>query len=560
MVGGASAEAGPHFTELAHVIPTRQLDVMPGHRSVLGRSGMVVSVNADATRVGLEILNAGGNAVDAAVAVAFVLAVTHPSAGNLGGGGFALVRLASGEALALDFRESSPELLDRSRFVAMIHDGGEGQDAVAIPGSVAGLHELSRRLGRLPFGDLVEPARQLASAGHRVSEREATAIRSAWQKLSKVPAARKLYGGRDRQPIPAGTSLRLAALAETLSRVKSAGALGFYTGNVAASIVASLGNNPQIRTSDLAAYRAIWRAPLEVGYRGLRVVIMPPPSAGGVALAESLTMLEAYEPSAWARGSVSHAHLLLEIMRRAQADRVYAVVDPDTLDQAQQQSVVSQLLDPKRWPSRCPINLSRATLNEEIVEPGIASIEAEHTTHLATVDQEGMSVSLTTTLSSGFGAKIFTDSGIVLNNALASFSGKGQNQALPNRRTTSSMAPTLIEDTTGLRLVLGTPGGDTIPSTLLQLINSIVDYGIPIDAAVDSPRLHQSIAPNGRARMERNRPIPKALERQLVALGHRFINPTGVIGHANTIAIIQGKLYGYADPREGGLALGRSTP
>jgi gamma-glutamyltranspeptidase / glutathione hydrolase len=250
---------------------------------------------------------------------------------------------------------------------------------------------------------------------------------------------------------------------------------------------------------------------------------------------------------------------LLEIMRRAQADRIYGVVDPDSMSRAQQQMDLVHLLDPERWPKRCPIEPNHATPNQRVVPQEAIGAEMEHTTHLAVVDAEGMAVSLTTTLSAPFGSKVITETGIVLNNALGSFSGKGQNQPWPNRRTTSSMAPAFVQDELGLRLILGTPGGDTIPSTLLQLVNSMTDYSVPLDEAIDAPRLHQSIASDGRARMESRRPIPAALQRNLARLGHRFASPTSVMGHANTIALIDGQIYGYADPREGGLALGWSA-
>lgn len=536
--------------------PLEELRLLPGKRSSRAGRAMVVSVNRDATQIGVDILRSGGNAVDASVAVALALAVTHPSAGNLGGGGFALVRLTDETIHALDFRESSPAHLSRERFKGMVRSGGEGADAVGIPGSVAGLFELSTRYGRLPFAQLVEPARQLAVKGHIVSQREATAIRVAWAKLKRVPLALKRYGNASGQPLPAGTKVPLPELASTLARLKVEGRDGFYTGPVAASVVAALGADPQIQDADLANYRAHWRIPLTVPYRGLKVTIMPPPSAGGIALAVSLKLLEAVDPTSLPRGTPQHAHLLLEIMRRAQADRLYEVVDPDIFSLPEQERLVSQLLTPERWVKRCPIDPNYATPNQRVVDPVAPSAESEHTTHLAVVDADGMAVSLTTTLSSGFGSKLVTDSGIVLNNALGSFSAQGRNQPLPNRRTTSSMAPTMLEDRSGLRLILGTPGGDTIPSTLLQLINSIVDYSVPVDAAVDAPRLHQSVARNADARFETRRPIPLGLQRGLRQLGHRFTNSTAVMGHANTIAIIDGAAFGYADPREGGLAMG----
>lgn len=318
-----------------------------------------------------------------------------------------------------------------------------------------------------------------------------------------------------------------------------------------------LGLNAQISLDDLTNYRAIWRQPLVVPYNEVRVVVMPPPSAGGIALATSLAMLSHYDARLIERGSAAHAHLLLEIMRRAQADRIYAVVDPDSLDAAERTSKLSSLLDPEHWLKTFPIDPLRMTANEQIISHVSRQRESEDTTHLAVVDETGLAVSLTTTLSAGFGAKVITDTGIVLNNALASFSDVGQNQPLPNRRTTSSMAPTLVQDSQGLRLVLGTPGGDTIPSTLLLLLNALVDYAVPLDSAIDAPRLHQDVGNLGFARTEGHHPIPPELQRRLEQLGHRFRHPTPAMGHANTIALIDGYLYGYADPREGGLALGR---
>lgn len=518
---------------------------------------MVVSVSPEATRVGLDILDAGGNAIDAAVAVAFTLAVTHPSAGNLGGGGFALIHLENGDVAALDFRESSPHRLDRTRFFEMIRTGGEGPDSVAIPGSVAGLHELWARHGKLAFAELVSPARKLAEIGHRIGHREATAIRVAWPKIKRQPRLNKLYGTARGVPISRGAWLKLPALAQTLKAIESNGVPGFYAGPIAESIVSALGSDAQVSLNDLANYRAVWRQPLVVPYRGTRVFIMPPPSAGGVALATSLGMLANYDPRLVERGSTAHAHLLLEIMRRAQADRIYSVVDPDSLDPAERTSMLAHLLDPERWLTKLPIDPLRVTPNDQVVTHVRRNRESEETTHLAVVDRTGLAVSLTTTLSAGFGAKVITDTGIVLNNALASFSDAGQNQPLPNRRTTSSMAPTIVQDRDGLKLVLGTPGGDTIPSTLLLLLNALVDYAVPLDAAVDAPRLHQDVGNLGLARTEGRHPIPPELQKGLERLGHHFYHPTPAMGHANSIAIIDGSLYGYADPREGGLALGR---
>jgi gamma-glutamyltranspeptidase/glutathione hydrolase len=258
--------------------------------------------------------------------------------------------------------------------------------------------------------------------------------------------------------------------------------------------------------------------------------------------------------------SLNRAHLLLEVLRRAQADRLYGVSDPDVLSPEEQAQREARWFDPLRWAALAPIGLDTATPNERITQGMTAERESDQTTHLAVVDAEGMAVSLTTTLSAGFGSKVVTRTGIVLNNSLGSFSGMGKNQPAEGRRTISSMAPTLVDDIDGLRLVLGTPGGDSIPSTLLQLIQLLVDYQLPLDEAVDAPRLHQSVAGKAFARFESKRPIPIGLRMKLERIGHHFTTPTAYMGHANSIVLFEKIAYGYVDPREGGLALGLPSP
>jgi gamma-glutamyltranspeptidase/glutathione hydrolase len=542
------------------VVPTRRLSVKPGTKAVAGAGGLVVSVNSLATQIGLAQLNASGNAVDAAIATAFALAVTHPSAGNIGGGGFALVRLPNGETYALDFRESSPSALERERFFAMIRAGGEGPDSVAIPGTVAGLIALSERFGKTPLAELVEPARKLAKNGHVVQKREAEAIAVNWPRLKGSKLGKARWGTRDDRPRGIGHTVVLPELAKTLELIRAQGRAGFYEGRVAESIRDASGSPPQINLDDLKTYRAIWRTPLSFEYRGLKVTTMPPPSAGGVALTSGLRLLNQYNFATIPRNSTKRAHLLLEVIRRAQADRLYSVVDPDTLSNDERNVRIAQWLDPTRWNTRLPIELEQATPNERLTDPTTSFHESTQTTHLAVVDSSGMAVSLTTTLSSGFGSKVVTDTGIVLNNSLGSFSGMGDNRPAPARRTVSSMAPTLIDDADGLRLVLGTPGGDTIPSTLLQLVNLVVDYQVPLDEAIDAPRLHQSVLPPGNARSESRYPISPRLRKELERMGHHFTTPTGAMGHANSIVLVNDVAYGYADPREGGLALGLKKP
>lgn len=548
----------PRPGQTAPLCPTTTLSLDPGRRSVVGHLGMVVSVDEEATLAGVEVLKRGGNAVDAAIAVAAALAVTHPSAGNLGGGGFALVRVAGGSTSALDFREVAPQSLQRPSFLDMIQKGGEGPGSVGIPGTVAGLLALKSRFGTRPIGELFERAITLAEKGHRVTAREAAAIGRAWPGLSSRPAGVRLFGNGRHGPMAAGSWAVRAELGATLRRIVERGRAGFYEGETAESIIRAVGPPNPISEEELRSYEAVFREPRVICYRGARVEIMPAPSAGGVALTEGLLMLEEADPLALRQVPAQYTHVLLEILRRAHVDRIYDVVDPDSLTAEERATSERRWLDPERWLKHHPIDPSRATPTEELVARHLAEgTESEQTTHLAVVDSQGMAVSLTTTLSSGFGSKVVTDTGIVLNNTVASFSGLGKNQPRAGQRTTSSMSPALLFDDTGLRLVLGTPGGDSIPSTLLQLVANLVDLGMPLDAAVDAARVHQSVLPPSVARYEPTRPLPATIRTALARMGHT-VQPTKSpsMGHANTILLTARGAFGYADPREGGLARG----
>jgi len=534
------------------------LRLVPGGRTAVSTEGMVVSVDPLATRAGTRILEEGGNAVDAAIAVATVLAVTHPSAGNLGGGGFALVHVPGGGDLALDFREVAPSGLERGRFLAMIeNERGEGRDSVGIPGTVAGLTALHDRFATLPLEVLLLPAITLAEQGHRVSTREAAAIARAWPRLRHDPEGRLIFGS-GKKPHRAEHWLRRPKLAGTLRRIASQGRDGFYRGPTAASILSALGPNPMMTMQDLEAARAVERRPRELCYGKARVLVMPSPSAGGVAVTEALTMLGTLTRPIGEVPPLLRAHLLAEILGRAHIDRVYDVVDPDSLTLAEREEAERRYRDPSRWFTDHPIRENRATPPEELLHT-VKTIaeESPETTHLAVVDRTGMAVSLTTTLSSGFGAKLVTDTDVVLNNTVASFSGLGRNQPKGGRRTTSSMSPLLVFDRSGLRLVLGTPGGDTIPSTLVQLLVNLLDRGLPLDQAVDEPRLHPGIGRGACLRTEPSRPLAGALVHGLRALGHCVTTHRyGAMGHANSVLLSGERFYGYADPREGGAAAG----
>jgi len=533
-------------------VPRARFTADGGPRAVRAEFGAVTSVEPHATRVGIAILEHGGNAIDAAVAVAYALAVTHPSAGNLGGGGFLLVRPKGGPTSALDFRESAPFALTRARFDAMQRAGGMGSVSVGVPGSVAGLELAHDRFGRLPRAAVIAPAIELAR-GHTVGAHQAALLAGSFNALSLDPAARAIFG-KEKKPLPAGARLVQLDLAATLKRISDQGRDGFYTGPTA-SALRDLARG-LITSTDLTAYQAKWRDPLRFDYHGLSVEVMPPPSAGGVAVTQILLMLQALHAETLAHDSAAELHLFVEAARRAQVERRFGVIDPDALSAAETAAKRARWLDPQAWLVPSPIDPEHATPSTSLrPPPADTSAESEHTTHFSVIDAEGMVVSCTTTLSASYGAKlVLPGTGVVLNNSVASFAASGDNQPVGGRRTVSSMAPTMVLDGDDPVLLLGTPGGDTIPNTIVQVLRHIVDHGESLSAAVDAPRLHHGFLPD-LLRYEPHNAPPAAELRELTRRGHKLKPGRSAIGDANEI-LIQGKLaFAYADPREFGLAL-----
>jgi gamma-glutamyltranspeptidase/glutathione hydrolase len=524
-----------------------------GARSVSGTKGVVTSAEENATKAGIEVLEAGGNAADAAVAVAAALAVTHPNAGNLGGGGFALVRPRGGPTAAFDFREAAPRSLTRPDFDAMIRAGAFGPGSIGVPGSPAGLLALHTAYGKLPLARDLARAVALARDGHAFGQRQAALLARAWPVMKNDPAARAIFGRKDK-PLSPGTHLVQPELAATLERLARDGAAGFYTGDVARALAKASGG--RIADGDLGEYRSERRAVLEFRYRGFDVQTMPPPSAGGATLAGTLIALEHLAPNVPASGSLADVHAFLEVSRRAQALRRLTIVDPGTSGSDLERARLSKLLDPELLLA-VPVDPEHATPSAAIHPLYPAALrETEHTTHLSVVDGDGMVVSLTTTLSASFGSRIVAPgTGVLLNNAVASFSSVGDNQPAAGRRTTSSMAPTLVLSGGNPVLVLGTPGGDTIPSTIASLVVKLVDRKMTLDEAVDAPRLHHGFVPDA-VRYETKHLPPKAILTGLAKLGH-VLKPSPIVqGDANCILLEGDRGFGYADPREpGGKAL-----
>jgi gamma-glutamyltranspeptidase/glutathione hydrolase len=528
---------------------------------VRAERGLVTSVETQATRAGVRILEHGGNAVDAAVAVGYALAVTHPSAGNLGGGGFMLVRMRGRPTVAIDFRERAPAKMRPETVGTILRAGAVGPLAVAVPGSVAGLNLAHARFGRLGRAEVMKPAIELARAGQRVSARTALSVGWAWSQLSRDPASQAEFG-RGGHPWRSGAVVKRQQLADTLEAIAVHGDAGFYQGPIALALVSAVRSADLLTLEDLGQYRPVERQPLTFTYRGLVVETMPPPSAGGLALAMILQALQKLEAQRLPALGPEELHLFLEVSRRAQAERRFGVLDLDDLSLAERDRRTERWLNPNTLLGLGPpIDPARATPSAALGEYyQAATRELEHTTHYAVVDAEGNLVACTTTLSGGFGARLTAPgTGVVLNNSLAGFATQGENLAKGGRRPTSSMAPTLVLRRGQPILVLGTPGGDTIPSTIAQVLRHLVDHGMTLDQAIDAPRVHQCFVPD-EFRYEASHPLPARVLERLRGLGHRPSRKHTSMGDANSILLDGQVAWGYADPREGGLALAAWSP
>jgi gamma-glutamyltranspeptidase/glutathione hydrolase len=538
---------------------------------------LVVSDSPLATHAGVDVLEAGGNAIDAVVAVAFVLAVVYPEAGNLGGGGFAVLRDGAGERAALDFRETAPQRASRDMYRA----GGAGSEpgaraktdpsaskeghlAAGVPGSVAGLWALHERFGSKAWATLLAPAIRLAGAGYRVDARLARSIAETRTKLERFEATRALLLPDGRVPNE-GDLIINHDLEQTLVRVAERGPAGFYAGETAALLVAEMARGGGIMSlGDLERYRPKWRAPIEIEYRGNRLVSMPPPSSGGVALALIANTLREDQLGQHAYHSPDHLHLLAEAMRRAFADRNALLGDPDFVN-VPLEPLLSVAYGAERRRSVGP----RATPSSEVA-PGLPKPEGEHTTHLAVVDAEGAAVSLTTTINDFFGSGVtVTGAGFLLNDEMDDFTTdpgrpnlfgliQGEaNAVAPNKRMLSSMAPTLVLDAAGdVRAVAGARGGPRIISATWQVVSNIIDFGMDAERAVNAPRVHQQWQPD-KVALEEGGFLPE----QIAGLEGRGHHLDFVPDLASSPLILRdgttGEWTGAPDPRRGGSAEGR---
>ena len=538
---------------------------------VLARHGMVVSQEARASRIGLDILQRGGNAVDAAVAVGFALAVTLPRAGNLGGGGFMLVHLAAThENIAIDYRETAP--LETARNVFLDEAGNfvpaksqEGALGVGVPGTVAGLALAHARYGsgKLTLAQLIAPAEKLAREGMGVDETLAESLAQAAPRLGKYPSTRAIFLHADGSAPKFGDMLVQADLADTLASIAQGGAEAFYHGTIAEKIAAAVqGGGGHMVAQDLAGYQAMVRAPVTGSYRGHQIVSMPPPSSGGVHVVQILNLLEGFPIAEMGQNSAATLHVMAEAMKLAFADRSKYLGDPDFTH------VPVSGLTSKAYADelRKMISLDAARPAKDIAPGNPVPYESDQTTHFSVVDADGNGVANTYTLNFYYGVGLVAPgTGILLNNELDDFAAKpgvanafglvggDANAPGPRKRPLSSMSPTFVLKDGELEIATGAPGGSRIITTVVQVILDAIDHRLNAAEAVDSPRVHHQWLPD-QLRVERG--LSPDTIRLLEAKGHVVVK-SETLGVSETIFRSDGVLMGAADTRQrNGLAAG----
>jgi len=540
-----------------------------GRNAVRGKNGIVASSSAIASEVGVQVMKDGGNVVDAAIATAFAMAVTWPSAGNIGGGGFMIYHGADGETAAFDFREKAPLAATADMYLdeeGNIRDNSnhDGMLAVGVPGTVAGLALAHRRYGSKPWKDLVAPAVRLARDGIPISWALYDDFNQLMPQFEKYPSSKKAFSRPDGTPYEPGDLWVQRDLADTLRRIQKDGHDGFYKGKTAQLIAEFMAANGGIITlEDLAAYQAVERVPIRGNYRGYEIVSMPPPSSGGVVLVEMLNILEGYDLKTIGHNSALYLHLLTESMRRAYADRANYLGDPDF----NENMPIDRLTSKEHAASlRGSISLTEKSVSDPALFAD--AYESEETTHFSVADGAGNMVSLTYTLEYSYGSRIVVEgAGFLLNNEMGDFNaqpgvtdergriGTEANIVRPQQRMLSSMTPTVVARDGVPLFATGTPGGKTIINTTMQTILNVVDHGMTIAESVEAPRIHHQWLPD-RTFVERNGISPDT--RSLYeAYGHE-IREVGAIGSAMGVYRDPetGVLYGASDTRaeDGGTA------
>ncbi len=474
------------------------------------KNGMVTSSNAIATKIGTEVLENGGNAFDAAVAVGYALAVVHPSAGNLGGGGFAVIRTKDGQSYALDFRESAPSKATRDMYL----DGNKqpikdlsiiGYLAAGVPGSVAGLNALNERFGSKSLHELIDSSIKLAQNGFPITPRQEQTMLSAKDDFAKFESSRKYFLKPDGTTYKEGEMLVQQDLAKTLRAIQKDGTKAFYEGEIADLIAKDMQKNGGIITKqDLKNYQVKWREPISGTYHGYNIISMPPPSSGGVHILEILNIMENAPIKDLGVNSSKSIHIMAEAMRQAYVDRTHYLGDPDFI-----RVPTSKLID-KNYAKKIYENIKDKVIpSSKIKTGGLEIYESPQTTHYSIVDKEGNAIAITYTLNGSYGSGAAVNgAGFLLNNEMDDFSikpgvpnlygliGSSANEIAPNKRPLSSMSPTIVTKDNELFMVVGSPGGARIITTVLQVISNVIDHGMNLQEAVLFPRFHMQYLPD----------------------------------------------------------------
>jgi gamma-glutamyltranspeptidase / glutathione hydrolase len=533
-------------------------------KEATGKKAMVVSAHPLATRVGIDILKKGGNAVDATVAVQFALAVVYPQAGNIGGGGFLLYRDRKGNTASLDYREKAPAAATETMY--QDKDGNVqaeksrfGALASGVPGTVDGMWTAHQKYGKLPWQTLVRPAVDLAEKGFQITEQEANNLNRERERFIANSSTKPVFASKsDWKP---GDWLIQTDLANTFKRILEQGRDGFYTGATAALIEYEMKQKGGLITAeDLKNYHSAWRTPLEFDYRGMRVITMPPPSSGGLILQQLLTMMEQHDLRQHAFHSPEAIHLMVEAERRAYADRAEHMGDPDFW-----KVPVKGITHPAYLKTRMSDFRAAAASPSGGIDAGKPA-ESEQTTHFSIVDRAGNAASVTTTLNDSYGCRtVVAGAGFILNNEMDDFSAKpgapniygavgGKANAIqPGKRPLSSMTPTILTKNGKLRMIVGTPGGTTIPTSVFQVIVNVTEFGLSLPEAVQNKRFHHQWKPDVISVEEGA--FPEAVAAKLGAMGHK-IATRGAIGRVEAVIRVKKKWQGVADRRGDDAAMG----